>query len=233
MFSWQLGWRRVLLLQWQNLVYCNMWCRSGWAGAWTVFARSNTAVTGSNPIRGIDIRMSVCVYSVFVLSCVGSGLATGWSPVKGVLPTMYRITILKNWPGPNIGLCSHWWMNERYNDYTQHNLKTKKKHKSGSDRCVYTCPIPKHLTWAIQTQKWKGYGKKKVSLPLLCSHEKCFGLKALTEARICCIFTNDFTKYNHITTAVTLAGRLWKGATLLTKPVFAAVMHGGASPLAT
>jgi hypothetical protein len=32
--------------------------------------------------------MSVYVYSVFVLSCVGSGLATGWSPVKGVLPTV-------------------------------------------------------------------------------------------------------------------------------------------------
>jgi hypothetical protein len=30
----------------------------------------------------------VCLYSVFVLSCGGSGLATGWSPVKGVLPTV-------------------------------------------------------------------------------------------------------------------------------------------------
>jgi hypothetical protein len=29
--------------------------------------------------------MSVCVYSVFVL---GSGLATGWSPIQGVLPTV-------------------------------------------------------------------------------------------------------------------------------------------------
>jgi hypothetical protein len=32
--------------------------------------------------------LSVCVYSVFVLSCVGSGLVTGWSPVQGVLPTV-------------------------------------------------------------------------------------------------------------------------------------------------
>jgi hypothetical protein len=30
----------------------------------------------------------VCVYSVFVLSCVGSGLATGWSSVHGVLSTV-------------------------------------------------------------------------------------------------------------------------------------------------
>jgi hypothetical protein len=43
--------------------------------------------------------MSVCVYSVFVLSCVGSGLATGWSPVQGVLPTVYRIKKLIKRPG--------------------------------------------------------------------------------------------------------------------------------------
>jgi hypothetical protein len=35
------------------------------------------------------------VYSVFVLSCVGSSLASGWSPVQGVLPTDYRIKKLK------------------------------------------------------------------------------------------------------------------------------------------
>jgi hypothetical protein len=47
--------------------------------AWTVFARLKAGIVGSNPTRGID----VCVYSVFVL---GSGLATGWSLVQGVLP---------------------------------------------------------------------------------------------------------------------------------------------------
>jgi hypothetical protein len=40
--------------------------------------------------------MSVCVYSVFVLFCVGSGLATGWTPVRGVLPTVYMIKKLKS-----------------------------------------------------------------------------------------------------------------------------------------
>jgi hypothetical protein len=34
---------------------------------------------------------SVCVYSVFVLSCVGIGLTMGLSPVQGVLPTVYKI----------------------------------------------------------------------------------------------------------------------------------------------
>jgi hypothetical protein len=39
--------------------------------------------------------MSVCVYSVCVVLFVGSGLATGWSPVQGVLLTVYRINKLK------------------------------------------------------------------------------------------------------------------------------------------
>jgi hypothetical protein len=38
--------------------------------------------------------MDVCVYSVFMLSCVGSGFATGWSPVRGVLSTVLGLT---NW----------------------------------------------------------------------------------------------------------------------------------------
>jgi hypothetical protein len=39
--------------------------------------------------------MFVYVYSVFVLSCAGSSLATGWSPVQGVLPTVYKTEKLK------------------------------------------------------------------------------------------------------------------------------------------
>jgi hypothetical protein len=54
----------------------------------TVFARSNAGIVGSNPTQGMDVCM--CVYSV----CVGSGLATGWSPVQGVLPTLLG---LRNW----------------------------------------------------------------------------------------------------------------------------------------
>jgi hypothetical protein len=36
-----------------------------------------------------------CVCAVL---CVGSGLATGWSSVQGVLPTVYKIRELKKWP---------------------------------------------------------------------------------------------------------------------------------------
>jgi hypothetical protein len=57
---------------------------------------------GSNPNQGMDV--CVCVYSVFVLSCVDSGLATGCSPVQGVLPSVEMIKNLKSGQGPTKGL---------------------------------------------------------------------------------------------------------------------------------
>jgi hypothetical protein len=40
-------------------------------------------IVGSNPAQGMDVYpLSFCV----VLSCVGRGLATGWSLVQGVIP---------------------------------------------------------------------------------------------------------------------------------------------------
>jgi hypothetical protein len=52
----------------------------------------------------LKAMMSVCIYSVFVALCVGSGLATGRSPVQGVLLTVYRIKKLKRQPMFNKGL---------------------------------------------------------------------------------------------------------------------------------
>jgi hypothetical protein len=55
--------------------------------------------------------MFVCIYSVFVLSCVSSGLATGWSPVQEVLPTVYKCKIKephKRRPRPDMGCKRHW-----------------------------------------------------------------------------------------------------------------------------
>jgi hypothetical protein len=57
----------------------------------------------SSPVRTLgpwfriplDAWMSVCVYSVCVVLCVGSGFVTGWAPVQGVQPTVYRIKKLK------------------------------------------------------------------------------------------------------------------------------------------
>jgi hypothetical protein len=59
--------------------------------AWTVFARSTLGSWIRIPLKA---WMFVYVYSVFVLSCVGSGLATGWSPVQLVLPNVLG---LRNW----------------------------------------------------------------------------------------------------------------------------------------
>jgi hypothetical protein len=44
----------------------------------TVFGRSNIGIIGSNPAQGMDVcPRFFCV----VLSCVGRGLASVWSPV--------------------------------------------------------------------------------------------------------------------------------------------------------
>jgi hypothetical protein len=56
--------------------------------AWTVFARSNTGIMGSNPTWGIGISMRF-FYGCAVL-CTGSGLATGWSPVQEILPSVQK-----------------------------------------------------------------------------------------------------------------------------------------------
>jgi hypothetical protein len=57
--------------------------------AWTAFYRSKTGVLDSNTIRGMDV--CVPLFCVYVILCVGSGLATGWYPIQGVLPTVYKI----------------------------------------------------------------------------------------------------------------------------------------------
>jgi hypothetical protein len=62
--------------------------------AWTVLTSSNTGIVGSTPTQGMDICLRL--YSIWVVLCAGSDLATGWSLVQGVLPTVYRIKKLKN-----------------------------------------------------------------------------------------------------------------------------------------
>jgi hypothetical protein len=55
--------------------------------AWTVFAHSKTGIVVSNSNRGMDV--CVLLFCVCVVLCVDSVLATGWSPVHGVLPKVY------------------------------------------------------------------------------------------------------------------------------------------------
>jgi hypothetical protein len=75
--------------------------------ACTVFARSNTGIVGSNPTEGMDACVHLfCVCEVLY---VDSGLATGWSPVQEVLPTVYRVRKQTRGRSPQ-GLQSHRWM---------------------------------------------------------------------------------------------------------------------------
>jgi hypothetical protein len=55
--------------------------------AWTVLARSDAEIVGSNRTQGMDVCI-VCVYCV-------RAVVTGWSPVQGVLPAVHKIKKLK------------------------------------------------------------------------------------------------------------------------------------------
>jgi hypothetical protein len=79
--------------------------------AWTVFVLSNTGIVGSNPTQG----MCVCLRLFCV--CIGSGFATGWSPVQGVLNTVLG---LRNWSETKRfmdALCSKWEQQEKEREY--------------------------------------------------------------------------------------------------------------------
>jgi hypothetical protein len=73
--------------------------------AWTVFSHSNTGIVGSNSTQGTDVCLRL--FCVCVVLCVGSGLATGWSHIQGVLPTVYGIRNWKSCQSPTKGLQSH------------------------------------------------------------------------------------------------------------------------------
>jgi hypothetical protein len=68
--------------------FINNKCRSQWLRGLGQELPSLARTLGSWVRIPLKTCMSVYDYSVFVLSCVGSGLAPGWSPVQGVLPTV-------------------------------------------------------------------------------------------------------------------------------------------------
>jgi hypothetical protein len=89
------------------LVYVMVSSRSQWPRGRRDDMSSPARTLGSWVRIPLKARTFVCVYSVFVLSCTGSGLTTGWIPHPRVLPTMYRIKKLKKRPMPKKGLYSH------------------------------------------------------------------------------------------------------------------------------
>jgi hypothetical protein len=79
------------------IIYANHSGRAVWG---MNYLRS---LIGSNPAQDMDVCI-MCIYCVCVVLCVGSGLPTGWSPVKGVLPAVYRVKKLRKQSRPNKGL---------------------------------------------------------------------------------------------------------------------------------
>jgi hypothetical protein len=79
--------------------------------------------------RGFESRsrhgclFCVRLFCVCVVLCVGSGLATGWFPVQGIIPSAYRIKKLKNRPRPNKGLYSHNNNNNNNNNNNSYSFK--------------------------------------------------------------------------------------------------------------
>jgi hypothetical protein len=66
-------------------------CWSQWPRGLRSSTSSNARIVGSNPTQGMD----VCV-RLFCVLCVGSCLATGQSPVQGVLPPVYGLRSRKS-----------------------------------------------------------------------------------------------------------------------------------------
>jgi hypothetical protein len=66
---------------------------------WTVFSSSNAGIMSSSPTRVMDVY--VRLFCVCVILCGGRGSVTGWSPVQGVLRTVYRVKKLENRLTPN------------------------------------------------------------------------------------------------------------------------------------
>jgi hypothetical protein len=69
--------------------------------AWIVFVRSNTGIVASNPTWNMDA--CVRLFCVWVVLCVGSGLAMGWSPSKEYYRLCTRSRNWKSGQGPTKG----------------------------------------------------------------------------------------------------------------------------------
>jgi hypothetical protein len=73
-------------------------CRSQWSRGLTHELSSLVRTLGSWVRISVEACVSMCIYSVCVV------LATGWSLVQEVLPTLYRINKLEKRSGSNKGL---------------------------------------------------------------------------------------------------------------------------------
>jgi hypothetical protein len=77
--------------------------RALWGMYCIVFARSEAGIVGSNPTQGLNVWCVCAFFCVFVVLCLGRVLATSWSPVQGVLPSVNDQETKKS------ALCSKKW----------------------------------------------------------------------------------------------------------------------------
>jgi hypothetical protein len=78
-------------------------CRSQWPRGLRHEPSSSTQTLGSWVRIPLEPWMSVYVYSVCLVLCVGTGLMTSWARVQGVLPTLYRWRNWESGQGPTKG----------------------------------------------------------------------------------------------------------------------------------
>jgi hypothetical protein len=87
-------WQRLYPSHFETKDGGNMFhCRSQWPRGLRHKMSSPAGTLGSWVRIPLEEWMFVCFYSVFVLSCVSSGLVTGWSLVQWVLLIVYKCKI--------------------------------------------------------------------------------------------------------------------------------------------
>jgi hypothetical protein len=131
------------------------------SNVWTIFVRSNAGIVGSNPTKGMDFY--VRLFCVYVVLCVGSSLATGWSPVQGVPQSV--LERLRNWrrcQGPTKGCRA---MDELMNEWKSCSI-------------MFSIKTPVKLTESLRSSLQTFYSNSGIvaSLGLECCFNNSFSL---------------------------------------------------------
>jgi hypothetical protein len=99
----------LLLFQRGNISFFTVAAQSK---AWTVFSRSEAGSWVRIPLKAWMFDVCMHLFCICVVLCLGSGLATSWSLLQGVLLSVKKmITELNKRPGSWMGWKSHWKKN--------------------------------------------------------------------------------------------------------------------------